>query len=95
MKIFLNKDVLEDLIVFADDYPNLNKIILDKAKIILDMSEENFNVLLKNSEEVITQCLNGYDLSHITSEGILDKLKKDIGLMLGEPRAMFFLDVEK
>lgn len=95
MKMFLNKDVLEDIIVFADDYPNLFKIISDKAIVILDMSKDSFDVLFKNSEDIITQCINGYDLSHRTSEGILDRLKNDIGLMQGEPRAMFFLDVEK
>lgn len=95
MKMFLNKDILEDIIGFYEYYPNLFKIICAKSNVILDMSEENLDELLKNSESVITQCINGYDISHRTSEGILERLKNDISLMICEPRALFFLDVEK
>lgn len=95
MKIFLNKDILDDLIIFADFYPNLFKIISDKSNIILDMSEDEFNDLFIDSENDITRYITGYDLSHSTSQGILDKLKNNISLMVSEPRALFFLDVDK
>lgn len=93
MKIFLDKNILETILLFNDDYPNLFRIFTDKSEFVLDMGDEELTSLLSNSEEMITQILVGYDLPHLASKGIIDKFNNDYKSMLDEPMALFFLNV--
>ena len=95
MKIFLDREILETVIVFSGDYPNLFKIFTDKSEFVLDIGDDELTSLLSNSEDITTQILVGYDLPHFSSKGIISKFKNDYRSMLNEPRSLFFLNVSQ
>lgn len=95
MKIFLNKDSLETILLFPDIYPNLYKILSDKSKLIFDMSDDELDEILGKSESDIAQFLSGYNLDHEAKDGILQAYKSNVSLMTEEPRSLFLLDIDR
>lgn len=76
MKIFLSKDVIEEIMVFKDNYPNLSAIFSSNSQMIFDMTNEELDKILSNSESDLSQIIRGYDISHEAQKGILDYYKK-------------------
>lgn len=95
MKVFLNKDSLETILLFPDLYPNLNKILSEKSKLILDMTDDELDDILGKSESDIAQFLSGHNLDHEARYGILQTYKANISLMVEEPRSLFLLDIDR
>lgn len=95
MKVFLNKDSLETILLFPDVYPNLYKVFSEKSKLILDMTDDELDDILENSESDITQFLSGHNLYHEARNGILQTYKENISLMVEEPRSLFLLDIDR
>lgn len=95
MKIFLSKDVIEEIMVFKDNYPNLSAIFSSNSQMIFDMTNEELDKILSNSESDLSQIIRGYDISHEAQKGILDYYKKNINETLKEPRSLFFMDIDK
>lgn len=95
MKIFLDKEIFETVLILSNYYPNLFKIFTDKSEFVLDMDDEELTSLLADSENTTTQILLGYDLPNHADKGIISKFEKDYRSMLNEPMSLFFLNVSK
>lgn len=95
IKIFLDVDTLEEVAIFEDDFPNLHKIFKDYAVFIIDMTDEELDSCLNDSESDFAQFCNSNNLSTRADKGVLIRMLHNKSELLENCRSIFILDISK
>lgn len=91
-KIYSEKEIFEELILFKDDFPNWNKIISNHSQVYLNMSEDE---LL--NEEIPGKPIFEFIMANAGNspkplKAFFDRVYHDNSTVLEESRAAFFLN---
>lgn len=95
VKVYLSKDVLEYIAVSEQEFPNLNKIFRESAVFILDMSDDELDESLENTESDFAVFCNAYNIKTIANKSILTFLMANKDEMVKRCRSIFFLDINE
>lgn len=95
IKIYLTKDTLEDVAVFNEDYPNLNKIFRESAVFVLDMTEDELDDSLSDIESEFAQFCNSNNLNTKADKDVLSRMLKNTSELIDNCRSVFIMGVSK
>ena len=74
IKIYLTKDSFEDIAVFDDIYPNLNRIFRESAVFILDMTEDELDKSLEDVESDFAIFCNSHNIKTTAQVSVLNNM---------------------
>lgn len=90
--IYADLNTIEEIIVFDDNYPNLNKIFQDNAVFCLNISDDEFDKIWNDESDLFVFC-TGHDIpSPVALNTFFETLKEDYSIIADKPRALFFLN---
>ena len=90
--IYADLDTVEEIIIFDNNYPNLNKIFQDNAVFCLNISDDEFDNIWNDESDLFVFC-TGHDIPlPIALNKYFETLKEDYSIMVDKPRALFFLN---
>lgn len=95
IKIFLTKDTLAEVAVFGEDFPNLNKIFRESAVFVLDMTDDELDDSLNDTESEFAQFCNSNNLNTKAEKDVLSRMLKNTDGLLVNSRSVFILDIAK
>lgn len=92
LPIFMDLETLIELIVFEEDFPNLNSILKKHSIIYLDIKEEELDLHLKNSESELSN-LSRCDVEIRPAKEFFKNYKDDEKLLLKKVNSFYLLDI--
>ena len=95
IKVFLTKDSFEEIALFGDDYPNLNQIFRESAVFILDMTEEELDQSIEDTESVFAAFCNSYNIKTTAEPFVLKNMLTNKGNLVKHCRSLFIMDVNE
>ena len=95
IKVFLTKDSFEEIAIFDDTYPNLNQIFRESAVFILDMTEEELDRLIEDTESDFAIFCNSYNIKTTAEPFVLKSLLTDKENLIKNCRSLFIMDIDE
>lgn len=95
IKVFLTKETFEEIAVFDDIYPNLNHIFRESAVFILDMTEEELDQSIDDTESDFAVFCNSYNIKTIAKPSILNSMLNNKDELIKNCRSLFIMDVNE
>lgn len=91
--IYLNQNLLETILLFPEDYPELYNLFCYYSEICIDLTDNELDDILTDPNNDITQFISAHDIKLIALPGYLSRLKENPQEMMSSNRCVFFLDV--
>lgn len=95
IKVYLTKESFEDIIVFDDEYPNLNHIFRESATFIFDMTEDELDGLLDDIKSDFAMFCNSHNIKTIAKESVLNHMLTDKDELIKNCRSLFIMDIDE
>lgn len=93
IKVYLTKETFEDIAVFDDEYPNLNRVFREAAVFVLDMSDDELDTALEDTESEFATFCNSNNLKTLAEKSVLQNMKSNKDELVKHCRSLFFMDV--
>lgn len=93
IKVYLAKDTFEEIAVLDEEYPNLNRLFKESAVFVLDMTDEELDKSLEDSESDFAIFCNSHNLKTTAEESVLQNLKANKDELVRHCRSLFLMDV--
>ena len=95
IKIYLTKESFEEIIILNDIYPNLNHIFRKSAIFILDMTEDELDNSLENTESDFATYCNSHNIKTIAKKSILNNMLVNKDELIKNCRSLFIMDINE
>ena len=95
IKIYLTKDSFEDIAVFDDIYPNLNRIFRESAVFILDMTEDELDKSLEDVESDFAIFCNSHNIKTTAQVSVLNNMLSNRNELIKNCRSLFIMDINE
>lgn len=90
--LYTEKEVLEEFIIFSDQYPNWNEIIRKHTVWCVNLSDQELFEIWNEDNDIFSFC-HGNDLPYpIALASYFTSLKEDYSHIAEKPRSIFILD---
>lgn len=93
IKVYLTKDTFEDIAIFDDEFPNLNRLFREAAVFVLDMSDDELDAALEDVASDFAVFCNSNNLKTIAKKSVLQNLKSNRNELVKQCRSLFIMDV--
>lgn len=93
IKVYLTKETFEDIAVFDDEYPNLNRLFREAAVFVLDMSDDELDTALEDAESEFATFCNSNNLKTLAEKSVLQNMKSNKDELVKHCRSLFIMDV--
>lgn len=93
LKIYLSKDVVEEIATFRDEYPNFYKILKEASILVIDMTEEELYNSLSDINSTFSMFCNLNNIVTKAKSNQYATLYSSFEEILKRPRSMFFFDI--
>lgn len=93
-EVTLDHQILEEVCILSDDYPNLYNIFTQESRFVLDISEEDLVNLIDDTESDLSRIIVGFDIDYQRWGGAVEYFKTNPEEMLNHPRSLYVLDVD-
>lgn len=98
-KVFIEEEALEDIILFDDEYPNLNKIFGSGDCIFhVNISKEILDRKLNDPESDLSHFLNSHDIPQgliKSDQDVIEKVHNDKVIKVNDGRVLYIVDNPK
>ena len=92
MTVYVSKDLLETVGVLSDDYPKLHWFFSTKAEFIIDITDEELDSELSDSESDFAQIYREFAVKFVAGHNEFVQFKSNPELLAVRSRTIYFLD---
>ncbi len=92
--VYTEKETFEEILIFNDEYPNWNAILLNHAEVCINLDKDNYDAESLNIDSIIFHYIHltgGRELFPLSV--FFKALYDDPMLVVNNPRSVFFLDL--
>lgn len=93
--IYLTKDSFEEIILFDEEYPNLNCIFSKYATFILDMTEDELEQSLEDLESDFAIFCNSNNIKTFAEKSVLQNMLDNKEELTKNCRSLYIVDVDE
>lgn len=94
--LYTEQEILDEIALFADEFPNWNKVLKSGVHICINISDNDLDEKLINPEDPIFLAYNASATMEvpIALDTYINDLKADLSQVIDKPRSIFLLDIE-
>ena len=94
--LFTEQEILDDIALFAEDFPHWNKVITSGLHICVNIKDDELEKRLIDPEDPIFLVYNASATMElpIALDTYITDLKTDLSQVIDKPRSIFLLDIE-
>lgn len=95
IKVYIKKESVEEVAIFNEDYPNLNQVFRESSVFVLDMTEDELDKALEDTESDFAMFCNSYNIKTIAEPSVLTNMLVNKDDLIKNCRSLFVLDVDE
>lgn len=93
--IYSEKEIFENIILFSEEYPNLNKLFVFHAEVCLNISDDEMDNELKEDSVILEYTKVTGGRHPIALKEYFEDVYENNEIVACKPRSVFFLNVSK
>lgn len=95
IKIYLTKECFEEIVILDNIYPNLNHIFRKSAIFILDITEDELDKSLEDTESDFAIFCNSHNIKTIAQVSVLNNMLSNRNELIKNCRSLFIMDINE
>ena len=95
IKVYLKKETVEEVAILNDLYPNLNQVFRESSVFVLDMTEDELDEALGDTESDFAMFCNSYNIKTVAEPSVLKNMLANKADLIKNCRSLFIMDVDE
>jgi hypothetical protein len=95
--LYTEREILDDIVLFSEDFPHWHKVILSGLPVCVNINDEDLEEKLLDAEDPIFLAYNDSATMElpIALDSYFTNIKSDLTQIVDKPKSIFLLDIEE